>query len=379
MQENIASPQPEPTPAALNLAERIRREGPVTVAEFMAEAVSHYYAAHKPFGVEGDFITAPEISQMFGEMVGAWLTDLWLQMGQPDRVQLIELGPGRGTLAADVMRTISSWPEFKAAVSLHLVETSPQLRQIQAATLKGYHPTWYDSLDDVPEGICFVVANEFFDALPIHQFQKVGGEWMERRVKYSETKKKFEFTHVPADFDIAGIMPESFVHAPDSSIFEISPASLSVLESICARIAHGGAALIIDYGHAEAGLGDTLQAMEKHRYADVLENVGGRDLTAHVDFGTFSTVAAQIAQVHGPVTQGEFLTRLGIEQRGDALRANATPAEAKEVELALYRLIAPSEMGTLFKVMGLTAPDATVTPSGFMDERLIERDVEEEG
>lgn len=357
------------SPVAKDLAARILKNGPITVAEYMNAAVSHYYAGKDPFGIGGDFTTAPEVSQMFGEMIGAWFVDIWLQMGQPDQVQLIELGPGRGTLMADIMRTISSWPDFKAAVSVHLVETSPQLRQAQANMLKACQPIWYDRLEEIPAGFSFIVTNEFFDALPIHQFKKVKGEWMERAVSYDELENSFHFTFIKPDFDLGSIMTPEFLNAHDGSIYEISPAGLAVLEEISMRIAeNGGAALIVDYGHIVPGLGDTLQSLHQHRYSDVLENPGTKDLTAHVDFATFKTVAEQMVRVHGPVTQGEFLTTLGITGRAEALAANATEEQAKDIKLALYRLTAGAEMGRLFKVMGLTPQSSTIAPAGFNDE-----------
>jgi len=373
---------PDPVPredtsfstVAEKLIHRIRDEGALTVADYMDEVVSHYYAARKPFGVEGDFTTSPEISQMFGEMIGAWLTDLWLQSGKPEAVQLIELGPGRGTLAADIMRTVSSWPEFSSAISLHLVETSPALRQKQAETLRHYRPTWYDRLEDVPQGMSFIVANEFFDALPIHQFEKSGGSWYERRIGYHENKKVFELTLCPLEDDMTRLMPAEFLDAADGAVFEISPASLSVMETIGQRVAAaGGGALLIDYGHVQAGLGDTLQAMSRHKYANVLENPGEADLTAHVDFGTLAMAASPLSRVHGPVTQGEFLSRLGIVQRAEQLRAVADDMQRKDIELALYRLVAPSEMGELFKVLALTSFDSAAHVAGFAEMEETER------
>jgi len=348
------------------LAGRIRENGPISVAEYMALAVEAYYAGRDPFGTEGDFTTAPEVSQMFGEMIGAWLVDAWLQMGRPENVKLVELGPGRGTLAADVMRTISAWPDFKSTVTLHLVETSPLLRERQAVALKEYRAGWYDSFSEVPEGICFVIANEFFDALPVHQFEKAGEEWRERCVGYDADKDAFFYTTVPLDFDITGMMPEAFLNAPSGSIFEISPTSLGILEEISARIARsGGAGLIIDYGHVEAGLGDTLQAVSKHQYSDVLQSPGEKDITAHVDFGTLATVARQHVTVSGPITQGQFLIALGIEARAQKLGENASDKQRQDIMSALCRLVAPQEMGRLFKVMALTPQEAIIVPAGF--------------
>lgn len=358
--------QTDLSPFARQLAARIGRDGPLTVADFMAAAAGEYYATQKVFGRQGDFTTAPEISQLFGEMIAAWLTDLWLQMGRPDHLQLVELGPGRGTLSADIMRTLQNWPDFKTAISLHLVENSPALREQQARALAAYKPAWYDRIEDVPQGLCVFIANEFLDALPVHQFEKAGGVWRERRVGFD---KRFFFTLADAELPLETVMPASFLDAPDGSVFEISPASLTVVGHIAARLQRcGGAALIVDYGHMRAGLGDTLQALENHAYASVLENVGGRDITAHVDFATCAEAAAGCAAVHGPVTQAEFLLRLGILQRAQSLYSKASPEDAKEVQAGLARLIGGAEMGSLFKVMALTPQASAVTPAGFQGE-----------
>ncbi len=374
MQENVKRKLKGANPVHDALADDIAARGPLTVAEYMARAVSAYYETQEPFGAKGDFTTAPEISQMFGEMIGAWLVDMWMQMGRPENVKLVELGPGRGTLAADVMRTVSSWPDFKNALTLHLVETSPRLRELQAAALKDYPATWHENFSEVPEGVCFVVANEFFDALPIHQLKKTKDGWRERRVDYDAEHDAFFFTTAPLEFTLDGMMPEDFLNAPEGSVFEISPPSLEIVKQVSERIARndpdaqgagGGAALFLDYGHAEAGLGDTLQAVSRHEYADVLEEPGLRDITAHVDFGTLKAVAAQHAAVAGPVTQGSFLIGLGIEARAQKLCENATEKQREDIMTALCRLVAPKEMGRLFKVLALTPRKVRIHPAGF--------------
>lgn len=319
------------------LAEHILSTGPVTVAEYMERALGHYYATQIPFGVTGDFTTAPEISQMFGEMIGAWLADIWQKSGRISAVQLIELGPGRGTLMADILRTARAWPDFHAALSVHLVETSPDLRKKQAQALGAYAPVWHDRLEDVPAGFSFIVANEFFDALPVHQFVVRNGERIERCIGFSRETQKFFFT-------------------VDGDIVESSPASLSVMKEICRRLsASGGAALVIDYGYTESGAtGDTLQAVSRHRYANIFERIGEQDLTAHVDFGALRDRAEQMSMtVYGPITQGDFLNMLGIAQRAEMLCRKASHAQQKDIMLALRRLTAPSEMGTLFKVLAV--------------------------
>jgi NADH dehydrogenase [ubiquinone] 1 alpha subcomplex assembly factor 7 len=362
-------------PLARLIAAHIAEEGAIPVAEYMRLALAHpehgYYIAHESIGAKGDFITSPEISQMFGEMIGAWLVDIWLQSGQPDSVKFIELGPGRGTLAADILRTVSAWPELRSALSVHLVETSPRLRQVQFDTLKSWHPTWYNRLEEVPAGFCLIVANEFFDAMPIHQLEKTKKGWMERRVDWHARRREFFFTAVAPGFDLSALMPENFLDAPEGSVFEISPASLTVLDEIGRRISsYGGAGLIVDYGHAASGLGDTLQAVSSHVFSNVLENPGLKDLTAHVDFGTFRAVAEPVVQVHGPATQGDFLLSLGIAQRAAKLKEKATEAQGMDIAAALQRLTAPAEMGGLFKVIGLTPKDKTLHVAGFGESEI---------
>jgi SAM-dependent MidA family methyltransferase len=325
------------------IAARILKHGPMPVAEYMKLAAEAYYKTQNPFGAVGDFTTAPEVSQMFGEMIGAWFADIWMQSGQPEEVKLIELGPGRGMLAADIMRVLSGVPELKRAVTLHLVETSVRLREIQAEVLQEYQPKWYDRFRDVPAGFSLTVANEFFDALPIQQF--VGQD--ERRVGYDAEKDAFYFTH------------------PAEGLFETSPISHDIIRQMSERISqHGGAALIADYGYV-AGHGDTLQALSKHQYANVLENPGEIDITAHVDFAALKIVAAEAATVLGPTTQGEFLRKLGIGARAQMLAEKATEAQRQDIMFALRRLTAINEMGRLFKVMALLPKESKIEPAGF--------------
>jgi NADH dehydrogenase [ubiquinone] 1 alpha subcomplex assembly factor 7 len=374
-------PSVNAAPLAQLIADRIRQEGPMSIADYVGMALGHpehgyYISQENIIGAKGDFTTAPEISQMFGEMIGLWLVDAWLQSGKPENIKLIELGPGKGTLAADVLRTVSAWPEFKATMTLHLVETSPRLRQKQFEVLKAWQPTWYDRLEEIPVGPCFIISNEFFDALPVHQLEKTAHGWEERRIGWNEERQEFFFTTAPLSFDVTPLMPGDFLNAAEGSVFETSPVELSVLEEMCRRIAeYGGAGLIVDYGHVAPGLGDTLQAVSKHKYSNVLENPGLKDLTAHVDFGMFKMVAEQAVRVHGPVEQGEFLKSLGIIQRAETLCARATKNQRKDIDAALHRLTAPTAMGGLFKVMGLTPKGKAFNVSGFGE---VETDHEEE-
>ena len=342
---------------AERLARLIETSGPITVAHYMAEANAHYYAARDPLGVAGDFITAPEISQMFGELIGLWLADLWVRKGRPPGVCYVELGPGRGTLAADAsraMRAAGLQPE------LHLVETSPALRKAQAERLPG--AAWHDDLSSLPDDRpLLVVANEFFDALPVRQLVATESGWRERLVVHDEGR----FIAVPGPAVGTAAIPEHLRASPPGTIIETSPASVAVARQLVHLIGtRGGAALIIDYGHERTSAGETLQAVAKHLYADPWTAPGERDLTAHVDFEAISAAAAESAvPVFGPVGQGKWLEAMGISLRADAL-AETAPHRAKELAAARRRLTAPEEMGTLFKVLALVAkgwPD----PAGF--------------
>jgi NADH dehydrogenase [ubiquinone] 1 alpha subcomplex assembly factor 7 len=352
------------------LARRIRAAGPLTIAEFMTEALHHprlgYYATRDPLGAAGDFITAPEVSQIFGELIGLWCADVWAQMGGPDPVLLVELGPGRGTLMADALRAVAVAPDFRRALRVHLVETSPGLRAQQAKALAAAVSTWHESLDAVPAGPLLLIANEFLDALPMRQFERRDGAWHERRVGLAPDGRTLAFMLDPAPSAAAALVPQRLADAPEGSIAEVCPAALSLAAHLARRLTVSrGAALFIDYGHAESACGDTLQAVRQHRYHPVLEAPGSADLTAHVDFGTFADTARAVgARASGPVTQGEFLRSLGIELRAQRLHAAASPETRATIESGVRRLIDGDQMGTLFKVLALTDP-ALPTPAGF--------------
>jgi NADH dehydrogenase [ubiquinone] 1 alpha subcomplex assembly factor 7 len=370
-----------PASLAEHLARRIMLDGPLTVASFMAEALGHprfgYYITRDPLGAAGDFTTAPEISQMFGELVGLWCADVWMRMGAPDKVAWVELGPGRGTLTADALRALKLVPPLRAALEVHLVETSPALRARQAATLDPAAtgtpaPAWHDSLDSLPEDRpLLIVANEFFDALPVRQIQKTAEGWAERLVDVDETatalagRPCFRFVLEAGRGPGRAAAPGLFRDAPVGSIYEWSPASAAVAGALGARLAaQGGAALIFDYGYAGPALGDTLQALRRHAFAPVLQDPGEADLTAHVDFTALAD-AADIGggRVWGPVDQGDFLRALGVEQRAAAL-AQAAPGKAAEIHGALNRLTADDQMGKLFKTLCISSPGLEA-PAGF--------------
>lgn len=360
------------TPLGELLARRIRATGPITVAEYMTEALQHprfgYYVNRDPLGRDGDFITAPEVSQVFGELLGLWCADVWMRLGRPEPVLLLELGPGRGTLMADALRADETVPEFRRALRLHLVETSPALRAIQAKALGAAAPTWHDALDTVPPGPLLVIANEFLDALPIRQFERRGGEWYERRIGLAADGESLAFIVETAKNPSTSLPSPRFSGAADGSIVEVCPAASALAAELGARIARdGGAALLIDYGHARSACGDTLQAVRGHRYQPVLHEPGNADITAHVDFEAVASAARDAgARTHGPVTQGAFLRALGIELRERRLLESASPTQAESIRSGVRRLIDAAEMGTLFKVLALTHP-ALVAPAGFAE------------
>jgi NADH dehydrogenase [ubiquinone] 1 alpha subcomplex assembly factor 7 len=306
------------------------------VEQLMGMAIAHYYSTRDPFGRVGDFITAPEISQMFGEMIGVFMADAWMGMGAPERIALVEFGPGRGTLMADLLRGTKNIPGFHAALSVHLVEISPELRGRQKKCLEGYDVTWHDRAGTLPDGVpLFVVGNEFLDALPVRQYIWKDGAWALRCVGLG-AGDKLQFGAIPA------------IEAPDvtgqkeGDVFETSPVREAFVDDIARRIAvQGGVAVLIDYGNDDSGFGDTLQAIKAHQFVPVLEGVGEADLTSHVDFGRLKAVARAHCAVRGPMAQGDFLRAMGIELR--AARLNQ--------EAEMRRLCDAEQMGQLFRVM----------------------------
>lgn len=339
-------------------------EGPLTVERYMALCLGHpvygYYRTRDPLGARGDFTTAPEISQMFGELIGLWAAEVWRAMGEPSPVRLVELGPGRGTLMADALRAARVLPAFRSATAVHLVETSPTLRAHQEAALApaGAPVSWHGDLAEVPDGPAIVVANEFFDALPIRQFVGTERGWCERLVGLSEGGLAFGLAPEPARDVPLPVSPGATLEWP--------AAGVAVMDRLAARlVAQGGAALVIDYGHAKSGFSDTLQAVRDHAYADPLADPGEADLTAHVDFALLASAGRSTrATVHGPVLQGDFLRALGIDARAAAIQQRATPVQGEAIDAAVARLTGSGEgqMGELFKVLGLGAPDLPLLP-----------------
>ncbi|SJZ88394.1 NADH dehydrogenase [ubiquinone] 1 alpha subcomplex assembly factor 7 [Enhydrobacter aerosaccus] len=357
------------------LARRLAVTGPISVADFMAEALGHptlgYYRRAMPLGAAGDFTTAPEISQMFGELLGAWLAERWYAIGRPAPVRLIELGPGRGTLMADALRATRGVPGFHAAVDLHLVDINQPLRAAQEAALGAYRPHWHDRIDTIPVGPTLLVANEFFDALPVRQFEKTRFGWSERMVGLAPDGETLVFAAAPGPSPFARLLPDVVREAdlPLGTIAETCPGAIDVITQIATRlVTESGWALIIDYGRDHSEAIATLQAVRGHRSVDPLDRPGETDLTAHVDFAVLAATArAAGAQVFGPTGQGDFLRRLGLEQRTAALKARATPAQRSDIDAASLRLIAPDQMGTLFRVLAV-GDTRSPAPAGFSDE-----------
>ncbi len=354
------------------LAARISRLGPITVADYMAEALTHpeagYYMSGDPFGADGDFVTAPEVSQMFGELIGLWCADAWARMGAPDPVLLVELGPGRGTLMADAWRALGVAPDCRAALRPRLVEISPSLRGRQEKTLAGagIDASWHTRLDQVPEGPLLLIANEFFDALPIRQFERRAEGWCERLVGLDSDGVSLTFALGPPGRQAQILIPAALHAAPVGAVVEVSVPGIAIAAEIGRRLAsHGGAALIVDYGHAAPRSGATLQALRRHAAHPVLSEPGSADLTAHVDFAALARAATEAgARAFGPVGQGALLETLGIGARSEALRRCATPGQAADIDAARHRLTDPAEMGTLFKALALSHPDLE-PPAGF--------------
>jgi NADH dehydrogenase [ubiquinone] 1 alpha subcomplex assembly factor 7 len=342
-------PAPEPAPSVdlgATFRRLIRETGPISLAHFMAESNARYYTTRDPLGAEGDFITAPEISQMFGELVGLWLADLWVRMGSRKHIHYVELGPGRGTLAKDALGAAK---RYGLVPQVHFVETSPTLRALQSDAFPGcrHHHDLSTLPDDAP---LLIVANEFLDALPVQQLVRAAEGWRERLIGLDGDDLVFVLGDTPADH----LAPPSWHRAPQGTLIETSGASVAVVSEIAMRLRdQGGAALVIDYGGRELSAGSTLQALKAHKKVDPLAHPGEADLTAHVDFELMQQVAARHgADVMGLQTQGEWLIQLGIDIRLEAL-IRRNPAEAAKLRRQRDRLVRDDQMGVLFKVLGL--------------------------
>ena len=353
---------------AARLHAHIAENGPLTVEAFMqaclSDAASGAYTSRQPIGGAGDFITAPEISQIFGELIGLWSVSVWQSMGAPRAVTVAELGPGHGSLMADALRAWRAVPAFLDVISVALIETSPVMVAAQRSALREARVpvSWYATLDELPDGPLIVLANEFIDALPIRQFIYRDGTWLERLIA-SDGSGGFCFTEGNrlALGDQASDLPDE---APDGSILEMRPAARTLLYELARRASVAPlAVLIIDYGHDEAGFGDTLQAVRGHRFAATLADPGSADLSAHVDFADLKRRASALGlKPYGPVPQGEFLLKLGLGERRNRLLQRATPAQAEAIASGASRLVDPKQMGILFKALALTGADRPPPP-----------------
>jgi len=364
-------------PLGAEIRSRIKSAGPMPVSRYMELCLAHpehgYYITKDPLGREGDFITAPEVSQMFGELLGLWAAATWRAMGAPKNVRLVELGPGRGTMMADMLRAIRVVPTFYQALTVHLVEINPALREKQRQSLSGIKANvhWHDSIDDVPDGPALIFANEYFDALPINQAVLEQDGWHERVIDTNERDQLvFDTARDPLPrFDL--LLSDLVRAAPIGAIFEWrSPHEVMKLGRRLRQF--GGAALVIDYGHSRSDAGDTFQAIARHSFADPLKNPGQSDLTAHVDFEALARSAEDVdARIHGPIEQGQFLKRLGIETRAATLVSKANTQVAADVTTALRRLVGTGRggMGALFKVLGISHPTIE-TLAGFVDDTV---------
>jgi NADH dehydrogenase [ubiquinone] 1 alpha subcomplex assembly factor 7 len=362
----VMSPE---TALAADIKRRIATAGPMPVSTYMELCLTHpehgYYMTQDPFGRGGDFITAPEISQMFGELIGLWAADIWRNNGKPQGLALIELGPGRGTLMLDALRAAKALPEFRAGLSVHLVEASPRLRAQQRETLVEVDlpVQWHKALTEVPETPAIIIANEFFDALPVHQAVKQDDGWHERVVTLTDGRLAFGIAaEILPRFELT--VPKQLRGVPRGVIYEWRPDSVAL--EISRRIMRaGGAALVLDYGHLRSDIGETLQAMRGHAFVDPLADQGLADLTAHVDFAALqASLECLGARTHGPIEQGVFLRRLGIEVRASSLKAAAPAKVGPAIDAAVARLTATGKtgMGTLFKVMGVSRPEIALLP-----------------
>lgn len=353
----------------------IEANGPMTLAAYMNRALADpehgYYMQRRPFGPSGadggDFITAPEVSQMFGELIGAWLADLWHRMGAPAKFCLAELGPGRGTLMADILRAAAVLPDFTKAAEVHFVETSPTLRATQKQAVPNAH--WHDDMTGLPDLPCLLVANEFFDALPIQQFKKTASGWVPVLVGQADAGLVFidgDETPNPFSQHLTACLPEAI---SVGDIVESSAMTETAMTQLCDHIeTHGGAALLIDYGHAKPACGDSFQAMRGHDYVDPLAEPGLADLTAHVNFPLLAHIAESRNLVPSPIVeQGKFLEALGLSLRAQQLM-QLSPGREMDIHAERHRLAAPQEMGQLFKVLSVAHRDMPPL-AGFLPEK----------
>lgn len=360
------------TPLADKIKAIIAANGPISVTDYFALCLADpdhgYYKTREPFGRGGDFVTAPEVSQLFGEMIGVFLVEAWQKHLEPRcNVRIAEIGPGRGTMMADILRVIRQLaPELLEAASVHLVETSPRLRGIQREALADYAGklAWHDSFDEIPPGFLLLAANEFFDAVPVRQFVRTANGFRERLVSL-DANGDLVFAAGATGVDPA-LLPPGHQTTPIGTVAEVAPARTAIMQLLSDRLFDaGGTAVIIDYGHLAPGFGDTLQAVYKHAFDPPLAHPGEADLTSHVDFASLAEIArSRSITVNGMMTQGEFLLKLGVLERAGALGRGKSAETQSEIRLATERLAGsgPGQMGELFKVLSVSSPDVRLAP-----------------
>ncbi len=374
------SPEGRGSPLLDIIRRRIESDGPMNLGEYMALCLGHpkhgYYMTRDPLGAAGDFTTSPEISQLFGEMIGAWLADMWIKMGKPPECILLECGPGRGTLMADIMRATKGVAGFHSAMKIHLMEMSPVLRNRQSEVLANYETRWIDDLNALNSAIpVLIIGNEFLDALPVRQLERKGGKWFERVVGLAPDNS-LQIGLKEADFTLMERLQSLHISLEEGDVFEISPILnqfINFVDNLLKK--QSGAALFVDYGHAKTAAGETLQAVRSHRFVKITDTPGFCDLTAHIDFENIAHIAKTDGiTVHGPVTQAAFLRELGIEYRAQKLIQTLQPnasnvcgvnePQIEAIKSGLNRLIDTQQMGILFKVLAL-CHDPKIIPAGF--------------
>ncbi len=361
-----------PTPLEKIIKQKIRDDGPMSLAEYMRLCLGHpdygYYMTRDPFGAKGDFTTAPEISQMFGEMIGAWIADTWTKLGAPAKFILLECGPGRGTLMSDALRATKNVTSFHEAVQLHLMEMSPVLQKLQAEQLAQYDPTWHSDLSTLPDDCpIIVIGNEFLDALPACQLTYREAGWMERRIDL-DRNDTFRFCEIEAKESLKSAIPQFLIPPKLGGHVEVSLEQKNFLNDLVKIVLkQGGVSLFVDYGFTHNVAGDTMQAIKNQAYCNIFDTPGEADITTHVNFSEISqTALEQNMTVHEPVSQGGWLQRLGISIRFEQLMKNGTEMQRRDIDAAMKRLIGKGEkssdrkqsMGELFKVIAFSSnPD----------------------
>ncbi len=360
---------------SIQIKNQIEKNGPISISNFMKHALqtaeSGYYTGNKPvFGRNGDFITAPEISQLFGEIIGIWCVNTWKLNGSPKKFNLVELGPGKGTLMKDLLRATKNTPGFHEAMSICLVELNSAFRSTQKNNIEHSRLEWHLKYENVPEGFSIVVANEFFDALPINQYTKRKDDWFINMVDLNEDKQCLYVNQFDASPTIKDFLHAKYPNLKDNAIVETQDETNIILGQISKNIhEHGGAALIIDYGYTESmhrNYISTLQAVKDHKYSPIFQEIGNADISSHINFTTLYDIANLYkAHTYGPITQGEFLRNMYVDLRKNILLLKANKKQRNDILTGYDRLISPKQMGKLFKAIAITDKKFTPKDIGF--------------